>query len=96
MTIEKRLADLEALRERSLQGGGPARTARQHAEGKLTARERVELLLDPGSFFELGRLVEHRSQDFGMERTRIPGDGIVSGAGTVDGRPVYVLSLIHI
>jgi propionyl-CoA carboxylase beta chain len=92
VTIEKRLADLEALRERSLQGGGPARTARQHAEGKLTARERVELLLDPGSFFELGRLVEHRSQDFGMERTRIPGDGIVSGAGTVDGRPVYVFA----
>jgi len=92
VTIEKRLADLEALRERSLQGGGPERTARQHAEGKLTARERVELLLDPGSFFELGRLVEHRSRDFGMDRTLIPGDGIVSGAGTVDGRPVYVFA----
>ena len=92
MTIEKRLADLEALRAKSLEGGGPDRIARQHAEGKLTARERVELLLDPGSFFELGRLVEHRSQDFGMERTRIPGDGIVSGAGTIDGRPVYVFA----
>jgi propionyl-CoA carboxylase beta chain len=66
--------------------------ARQHAEGKLTARERVELLLDPGSFFELDRLVEHRSRDFGMDRTRIPGDGIVSGAGRVDGRPVYVFA----
>jgi propionyl-CoA carboxylase beta chain len=92
VTIEKRLADLEALRERSLQGGGPDRIARQHAEGKLTAHERIELLLDPGSFLELGGLVEHRSQDFGMERTRIPGDGIVSGAGTVDGRPVYVFA----
>ncbi len=92
MTIEKRIADLEALRERSLEGGGPGRVARQHAEGKLTARERVELLLDPGSFFELDRLVEHRSRDFGMDRTRIPGDGIVSGAGTVDGRPVYVFA----
>jgi propionyl-CoA carboxylase beta chain len=92
MTVEKRLADLEALRERSLQGGGPERIARQHAEGKLTARERVELLLDPGSFFELDRLVEHRSRDFEMDRTHIPGDGIVSGAGTVDGRPVYVFA----
>ncbi|HMA17515.1 MAG TPA: carboxyl transferase domain-containing protein, partial [Thermoanaerobaculia bacterium] len=88
----KRIADLEALRERSLQGGGPERVARQHAEGKLTARERVELLLDPGSFFELDRLVEHRSRDFGIDRTRVPGDGIVSGAGTVDGRPVYVFA----
>jgi propionyl-CoA carboxylase beta chain len=92
MTIEKRIAHLEELRSRSQQGGGPERVARQHAEGKLTARERVELLLDPGSFFELDRLVEHRSRDFGMERNRIPGDGIVSGAGTVDGRPVYVFA----
>ena len=92
MTIEKRIADLEALRERSLQGGGADRVARQHAEGKLTARERVELLLDPGSFFELDRLVEHRSRDFGMDRTRIPGDGIVSGAGSIEGRPVYVFA----
>ncbi|HEU5250167.1 MAG TPA: carboxyl transferase domain-containing protein, partial [Thermoanaerobaculia bacterium] len=90
--MEKRIADLEALRERSLQGGGADRVARQHAEGKLTARERVELLLDPGSFFELDRLVEHRSRDFGMDRTRIPGDGIVSGAGSIDGRPVYVFA----
>jgi propionyl-CoA carboxylase beta chain len=92
MTIEKRIADLEELREKSLEGGGPDRVARQHAEGKLTAHERVDLLLDPGSFFELDRLVEHRSRDFGMDRTRIPGDGIVSGAGTVEGRPVYVFA----
>ncbi|HEV8231167.1 MAG TPA: acyl-CoA carboxylase subunit beta [Thermoanaerobaculia bacterium] len=92
MTIEKRITELEELRAQSLQGGGPDRVARQHAEGKLTARERVELLLDPGSFFELDRLVEHRSRDFGMDRTRIPGDGIVSGAGTIEGRPVYVFA----
>jgi propionyl-CoA carboxylase beta chain len=92
MTIEKRITELEELRAQSLQGGGPDRVARQHAEGKLTARERVELLLDPGSFFELDRLVEHRSRDFGMDRTRIPGDGIVSGAGTIEGQPVYVFA----
>ncbi len=92
MTLEKRIADLEALRERSLEGGGRERIERQHAEGKLTARERVELLLDPGSFFELDRLVVHRSREFGMEKSQIPGDGIVSGAGTVGGRPVYVFA----
>jgi propionyl-CoA carboxylase beta chain len=92
MTIEKRIEHLEALRRRSLEGGGAERVARQHAEGKLTARERVELLLDPGSFFELDRLVEHRSRDFGLDRTRVPGDGIVSGAGTIDGRTVYLFA----
>jgi propionyl-CoA carboxylase beta chain len=92
MTLDKKLADLEALREKSLEGGGADRIARQHAEGKLTARERVELLLDPGSFLELDRLVTHRARDFGMDKTQIPGDGIVSGAGTVDGRPVYVFA----
>ena len=92
MTLGKRIADLEALRERSLEGGGRERIERQHAEGKLTARERVELLLDPGSFFELDRLVVHRSRDFGMEKTQIPGDGVVCGAGTVTGRPVYVFA----
>ena len=92
MTLEKRIADLEALRARSREGGGPDRTARQHAEGKLTARERVELLLDPGSFFEIGSLVEHRSRDFGMEKSQVPGDGVVSGAGTVDGRSVFVFA----
>ncbi|MGH9399210.1 MAG: acyl-CoA carboxylase subunit beta [Thermoanaerobaculia bacterium] len=92
MTLDKRIADLEALRERSLEGGGRERVERQHAEGKLTARERVELLLDPGSLFELDRLVVHRSRDFGMDKTEIPGDGVVCGAGTVGGRPVYVFA----
>src|SRR5262244_3550131 len=92
MTLEKKLADLEALRERRLEGGGPERIERQHAEGKLTAHERVDLLLDPGSFFELDPFVTHRSRDFGMEKTSIPGDGVVCGAGTIDGRPAYVFA----
>lgn len=92
MTLEKRIADLEALRERSREGGGAERVERQHAEGKLAARERVELLLDPGSFFELDPFVVHRCRDFEMEKTQVPGDGIVCGAGRIDGRPVYVFA----
>jgi propionyl-CoA carboxylase beta chain len=86
---------LEVLRDktrRAEEGGGAERRERQHAEGKLTARERVELLLDEGSFEELDRLVEHRCLDFGMADQRIPGDGVVSGHGRVDGRPVYVFA----
>ena len=92
MTLEKRIQDLEALREKRLEGGGAERIERQHSEGKLTAHERVDLLLDRGSFLELDPFVVHRSRDFGMERTRIPGDGVVCGAGTIDGRPVYVFA----
>ena len=92
MTLDKRIAHLEALRERNLEGGGRDRAARQHAEGKLTARERVALLLDPGSFFEVDPFVVHRSRDFGMETKEIPGDGVVCGAGAVEGRPVYVFA----
>ena len=92
MTLEKRIADLEALRETRLEGGGRERIERQHAEGKLTAHERITLLLDPGSFFELDPFVVHRCRDFGMEKTSIPGDGVVCGAGTIDGRPVYVFA----
>jgi propionyl-CoA carboxylase beta chain len=92
LTLEKKIAELEQMRVRSTEGGGPERIARQHAEGKLTARERVELLLDPGSFFEVDRLVSHRCRDFGAEKTDIPGDGVVCGAGTIEGRPVYVFA----
>jgi propionyl-CoA carboxylase beta chain len=92
MTLEKRIADLESLRETRLEGGGAGRIERQHAEGKLTAHERVTLLLDPGSFFELDPFVVHRCRDFGMEKTSIPGDGVVCGAGTIEGRPVYVFA----
>ncbi len=92
MSTDNRISHLEALRERNLEGGGRERIERQHAEGKLTARERIELLLDPGSFFELDPFVEHRSRDFGVEKTQVPGDGVVCGAGAIEGRPVYVFA----
>ncbi len=83
---------LEARREAARIGGGKARIERQHAKGKLTARERIEVLLDEGSFEEWDMFVTHRSHDFGMEKNRIPGDGVVTGHGTINGRPVYVFS----
>jgi propionyl-CoA carboxylase beta chain len=90
------LADrTEVLRDkvrRAEEGGGPERRERQHGEGKLTARERVELLLDEGTFEELDKLVEHRCLDFGMAAQKIPGDGVVSGYGKVDGRLLYVFA----
>jgi propionyl-CoA carboxylase beta chain len=73
-------------------GGGQARIERQHGDGKLTARERVDLLVDAGSFVEIDALVTHRCQDFGMDRQRIPGDGVVCGYGTVGGRLVYLFA----
>ena len=85
----------EVLRDkvrRAEEGGGPERRERQHGEGKLTARERVELLLDEGTFEELDKLVEHRCLDFGMAAQKVPGDGVVSGYGKVDGRLVYVFA----
>jgi propionyl-CoA carboxylase beta chain len=86
---------LDVLREktrRAEEGGGSERRERQHSEGKLTARERVELLLDEGSFEELDKLVEHRCLDFGMETQKVPGDGVVSGYGRIDGRLAYVFA----
>ena len=86
---------LDVLREktrRAEEGGGPERRERQHSEGKLTARERVELLLDEGTFEELDKLVEHRCLDFGMETQKVPGDGVVSGYGRIDGRLAYVFA----
>ena len=74
------------------QGGGPARVAQQHKKGKLTARERIDLLLDEGSFLELDRFVTHRSTDFGLDQQVFPGDGVVTGSGRIDGRLVYVFS----
>ncbi len=73
-------------------GGGAERVAKQHAEGKLTARERIEALLDPGSFHELDALVQHRCTDFGMDERRVPGDGVVTGHGRIEGRPVLVFA----
>jgi propionyl-CoA carboxylase beta chain len=92
MTLEKRIADLESLRETRLEGGGRERVEKQHAAGKLTAHERVELLLDPGSFLELDPFVTHRSRDFGVDKSQVPGDGVVCGGGTIGGRPVYVFA----
>src|ERR687889_2018826 len=86
---------LERLEERRAEarlGGGEKRIEAQHARGKLTARERIELLLDRGSFEEFDMFVEHRSNDFGMEKTKIPGDGVVTGWGTVNGRTVFVFA----
>ena len=86
---------LERLEERRAQarlGGGEKRIAAQHGRGKLTARERIELLLDKNSFEEFDMFVEHRSTDFGMEKVKIPGDGVVTGWGTVNGRTVFVFA----
>ncbi|MBK9275210.1 MAG: acyl-CoA carboxylase subunit beta [Flavobacteriales bacterium] len=78
--------------EQALQGGGADRIAAQHKKGKLTARERVDMLLDEGSFQEIGQLVTHRSTNFGLDRQVFLGDGVVTGYGTIDGRLVYVFS----
>jgi propionyl-CoA carboxylase beta chain len=83
---------LERRREEAKLGGGLARIEAQHKRGKLTARERIELLLDKGSFEEFDMFVEHRSNEFGMEKTKIPGDGVITGWGTVNGRTVFLFS----
>lgn len=83
---------LRAKRSQSLGGGGPDRIKRQHESGRNTARERLDILLDPGSFREIGSFVEHRSTNFGMEKQRHPGDSVITGWGTIDGRLVYVYS----
>ncbi|BAB47948.1 propionyl-CoA carboxylase [Mesorhizobium japonicum MAFF 303099] len=86
------LKELERRREIARMGGGQARIDAQHKKGKLTARERIEVFLDEGSFEEFDMYVEHRSTDFGMEKTKIAGDGVVTGWGTVNGRPVYLFA----
>ena len=91
-TNDDRLARLDQMRAESLLGGGAARVERQHAMGKLTARERIELLLDPDSFIELDAFVTHRSTDFGLADQHPLGDGVVTGHGLIDGRSVFVFS----
>jgi propionyl-CoA carboxylase beta chain len=86
------LKELERRREIARMGGGKARIDAQHQKGKLTARERIDVFLDEGSFEEFDMYVEHRSTDFGMEKTKIAGDGVVTGWGTVNGRPVYLFA----
>ncbi|MAU96301.1 MAG: methylmalonyl-CoA carboxyltransferase [Fulvimarina sp.] len=86
------IQQLEGRREKARLGGGETRIAAQHAKGKLTARERIDALLDPGSFEEYDTFKTHRCTDFGMEQQQIPGDGVVTGWGTIEGRPTYVFS----
>ncbi len=92
MNQETPLQRLRRMREATLEGGGKERIAAQHKKGKLTARERLDLLLDEGSFVELDRFVVHRCTDFGMQDQQVLGDGVVTGHGLIDGRPVYVFS----
>ena len=84
--------ELELKREAARFGGGQSRINVQHEKGKLTARERLEVLLDPDSFEEYDMFVEHRCTNFGMEKNKIPGDGVVTGQGTINGRLVFVYS----
>jgi len=90
--LKEIIAELEERRKRARLGGGEKRIEAQHAKGKLTARERIEVFLDEGSFEEWDMFVEHRCVDFGMQDTSTPGDGVVTGYGTVNGRPVFVFS----
>ncbi len=92
MTKKSTVEELRNQIERTLEGGGEARYKKQHEKGKLTARERIDVLLDPGTFVELDRFVTHRSTAFGLEKQRIPGDGVVTGYGKVDGRLIYLFS----
>ena len=87
--VDDRIEDLRRRKTQAETGGGQARVTAQHAKGKMTARERVERLLDEDSFMEVDTLVEHRCRDFDMDRNVIPGDGVVCGHGTIDGRTVY-------
>jgi propionyl-CoA carboxylase beta chain len=91
-TTREKLEQLRRLREEAMLGGGQQRIDAQHKQGKLTARERLDLLLDPGTFQESGAFVTHRATDFGMDRQKIPGDGVITGYGKIDGRLVYVFS----
>ncbi len=86
------VAELEKKRDQARRGGGNDRISRQHERGKLTARERIEVLLDPDSFEEMDMFVEHRCNHFGMQKKQIPGDGVVTGHGTINGRLVFLYS----
>nr|MBB6231786.1 propionyl-CoA carboxylase beta chain [Mucilaginibacter sp. FT3.2] len=90
--MDKKLGVLRQKRQMAFEGGGTVRIESQHKKGKLTARERLHFLMDEGSFQEIGMLVAHRSTDFGMEKEKYPGDGVVTGYGTINGRLVYVFS----
>lgn len=91
-TAAEKLVELQQLKEQAKLGGGQKRIENQHKKGKLTARERIDLLLDPGSFNELDMFVTHRANDFGLDEQKILGDGVVTGYGKIDGRLVYIFS----
>ncbi len=91
-TTQEKIQELERMNAEAMLGGGSARIDKQHEKGKLTARERIDLLMDPGSFQEVGKFVVQRGRDFGLDKQRILGDGIVTGYGTIQGRLVYVFS----
>ncbi|MFZ5553061.1 MAG: acyl-CoA carboxylase subunit beta [Bacteroidota bacterium] len=90
--MNKKIKELESKRNEALLGGGKSRIEAQHKKGKMTARERIHFLLDEGSFEEIGMMVTHRSSDFGLDKEKYLGDGVVTGYGTIDGRQVYVFS----
>ena len=90
MDLEEKFQLLESRNQQAELGGGEKRIEQQHARGKLTARERLQFLLDEGSFVEIDKFVTHRCSDFGMEEKKFLGDGVVTGYGTVSGRYVYV------
>src|SRR6058998_3166489 len=92
MTMREKLELLQQKRAESELGGGAERIQTQHEKGKMTARERLEVLLDPGTFVELDRFVTHRATDFGLADQKVLGDGVVTGYGRIDGRVVYVFS----
>ena len=92
MSTADKLDRLRTLREEARQGGGPRRVEQQHARGKLSARERLELLLDEDTFTELDAFVTHRATEFGLEEELYLGDGVVTGSGRIDGRLVFVYS----
>jgi len=92
LTINELMKNLREKEEKVKAGGGEKRVKAQHEKGKLTARERISLLLDKDSFVELDLLVEHRCNNFGMDKVDAPGEGVVTGYGTIDGRLIYVFA----
>ncbi len=92
MSIDEKIKKLDELNAAAVLGGGEARIKRQHDSGKLTARERVELLFDPGTFVEMDRFVVHRCNDFGMQENKIYGDGVITGYGKIEGRQIFAFA----
>ncbi|MEG0505253.1 MAG: carboxyl transferase domain-containing protein [Raoultibacter sp.] len=92
MWVSNKIDELKKRRSNILEGGGSERIAKQHAAGKLTARERLDILFDKDTFYELNDMMESRASDFGMDKKRVPGDGVVTGYGKVGGRTVFASS----